>query len=1493
MSDASSGGGYGRPPKPRRVDRTPPGRRDVGVAIGTVVGRAKPPPPPKTWTRPVQPVRVAAPKPRRLTPTIGPNPRQAAQAEARRARQKALEQKVGRARAQVQHQTGTFIGPERPRVDLHDAIPPPVLRPPPRGMSIGNNAGLAARGIRVTPINTVRALQTLFRPGPHGKQHALEYLHEAGVVDPRGTTTHREKAADQRVRRDRVIAQAWALQNLQNHNNANTAVGIREFRSRIGKIPTAEIERRIAVLSQPQNLQKMGFDPSQLGGLIQGTASGLSDLANKVTPDSFAGRAAHDLLMWPTWAVPAAYEAANNPGEFVKGLSQGVIGNVARGDLEGAKEAFNAHPLFSLAEVRGGAALGGRLAAGSARGIAQLTGNAGRVLPTGRAPINLTGLVGSRAVQERSGTKSLALPRARQRLVDAVLTKPGPQVERATGMADARVYRTDLPLGIGRALDEVRKHQVRRHQDYSSSRGINYEQLVREEAARGAANARLPEGRIASALMRVLDVPGRPTTGAAYHGALGKIAAKVAPRLATDPVAGLVSFVGRGVIRRVVTDAEGNVIGRASAKTVREDIDHIITDLRERLDPRNEGAIRSKPEHAEAQGMIDFLTEIRDSRGALEEVHRIAERIAPEFARNDRELGRLGALDAEAAARAPLFPGAMTVLDAAYSDVPYRNERGAIKAEYGERVAQAREVANDASRERVKAENAHRRAQDEFQRAAGMAEQLSHRVSGERGAQRTRAAIRQGDIPVAGGQRLAEAARKVQATAGRVRAAREAERAAHDAVEGIHSLRQDRLAAHFRPASQRAVLHGPSGERFTNEQINAGLKRAGIEPAEIFHVPANPFGGGAYHKQQSLSRRNADTHSTTGKMWQQGEAAYSWDHVVDSLVHGRTLAANIQSLDQAIHDVGTRVKNGSWEQTVKWAKEKGKDSDGNPRWVVVRRMSSKLDADRREVINDLQTPIRTDEKLSETALADRTKPPAKDGPDVAVVVPFEWYQRAEQNIKRGSSVAAFQALSSGFRQTVLPFSTKWLFGNVAEAVIRTLAVTANPLDRGVARKTLDRMIAEDALALHGKNPEVRAKANALLKAQRIKHPVDTRRLRRELYEFAPRARAAEAELTGGLLYGHRGQAVRRTSKEMGAVGKGVAFVGRAPVVNEFAAMTRWIARKSFAINRVLEREAQYVTLGKHVRNEIQEFSGRWQSGIKLYEKGVEEVSRGLLGTPSQVKAAKWMDETLGRYSRFSPNTRWVIQNAMPFLPWYLNAVRWTMITLPGKHPIKTALLTSAERTFEQDWNNKHNDKLLRHGELATYPVAKDGGLVPLTHYTPLSLMGTILGGADPGDIPGLLLPQFQGASNALRGMDPFGSPLVISKKYGGTGEKLEGGDLWKVAANQFLESIIPGLSIGRRLQEHGETPLPTSTFFHPKTKPGTAYGRSALGRVFVPWSKTYLRPPNGNDSSMVHLPPGRRAIIERARAHAAERGPVAISPGRQAIIDRARALAGG
>jgi hypothetical protein len=129
----------------------------------------------------------------------------------------------------------------------------------------------------------------------------------------------------------------------------------------------------------------------------------------------------------------------------------------------------------------------------------------------------------------------------------------------------------------------------------------------------------------------------------------------------------------------------------------------------------------------------------------------------------------------------------------------------------------------------------------------------------------------------------------------------------------------------------------------------------------------------------------------------------------------------------------------------------------------------------------------------------------------------------------------------------------------------------------------------------------------------------------------------------------------------------------------------------FRANRIIEEGAQRAAFGRFAARDMQELTGSWTKAWRLSQDAVDEAARGLVNTPTQ---RRWMDaqyELLGKYQGFSPTMRAATQTLLPFIPWMLNAARFTFWTMPAHNTVKTALLERVNEVSQQDWQDLHKD----------------------------------------------------------------------------------------------------------------------------------------------------------------------------------------------------------
>jgi hypothetical protein len=642
--------------------------------------------------------------------------------------------------------------------------------------------------------------------------------------------------------------------------------------------------------------------------------------------------------------------------------------------------------------------------------------------------------------------------------------------------------------------------------------------------------------------------------------------------------------------------------------------------------------------------------------------------------------------------------------------------------------------------------------------------------------------------------------------------ARQARRAAEARWK---QARRDRVASD--PKKYATGLVDARGNRISTQQI-------------VEHMRAHPdHGGGAgeldlpgfvSHRLDTRGarsffvnwwdkRQTVDSKTRTGEATRTGGHAADFAALAEHLVRGRGVVDAIKSFDGFARQVGIKRADGkhyTWAEAQSAAPDmvEAYGQDMVPVRVAPARYGERTRQgilERQDVASGEQALENLTVRRLDDALAE--PPQGQAGTRNVVLVPARQVERFREHqamvALRGARVG--QAYTRIFRATVLPFSTKWLFGNAAEALIRSVAYGITPVDLAVrGPKFFDAVKRVDDETF--KQLDVRSR--------------------------------------GGLLYGSGDRLNVHTSDKSfeGSVletpAKIIANGVRLPVIRQIGAGLGAYERAVFGLNRAMEsRGFQTAVAGKFARKQIQELTGSWGKAVRLQREALDEVARGMLNTPKQVQLARYTDEVLGKYNRFSPDTRRITQTIAPFLPWFLNAGRFVYHTLPVKHPAKTALLANIEVTLNKEIQQAR--KQVPPGDLESAIRLKDGGLLPLSRYTPFGAFTNLPDGLlDP------FLPQFTTFFNNMQGRAWTGKELRLAG--GGTPDR---GKRLTMAVYALAEGAVPGMAIARRLREKGRTAFDDSTVLSPKTKPGTSYGRSAVERVFNPLAPTYLGAPAG------------------------------------------------
>jgi hypothetical protein len=317
-----------------------------------------------------------------------------------------------------------------------------------------------------------------------------------------------------------------------------------------------------------------------------------------------------------------------------------------------------------------------------------------------------------------------------------------------------------------------------------------------------------------------------------------------------------------------------------------------------------------------------------------------------------------------------------------------------------------------------------------------------------------------------------------------------------------------------------------------------------------------------------------------------------------------------------------------------------------------------------------------------------------------------------------------QASSSLFRKTVLSTSPTWLWGNVAEAGLRSAIAGAGPLSYRHGIRVLKQLEKE--------NPEL---------AQIVAHRV-----------------------AGG---GHFSSAVRQQvfksaeqfhGTKLYPLARAIEKAGKTPGPREIAGAWHQWSSHVFRFNSKMEQKFQTAMFGKALKRD----------GMKA----IEDAVNGMKGTESQVRLGRMVDDMYGQYSKWSPSTRYAIATYTPFLSWWLAAAKFVFHVLPRDHPVTTALLASANVATEK-WRREQKIELnqlgLKAGFLAGTVPGKGGTHTNIARFSPFGAF------TSPSDIATTILPQISAVSAAAKGTDWKGHQYKTGKEgLVGFGNELAG-----------------------------------------------------------------------------------------------------------------------
>lgn len=633
------------------------------------------------------------------------------------------------------------------------------------------------------------------------------------------------------------------------------------------------------------------------------------------------------------------------------------------------------------------------------------------------------------------------------------------------------------------------------------------------------------------------------------------------------------------------------------------------------------------------------------------------------------------------------------------------------------------------------------------------------------------------------------------------------------------------MGARFREAENAAVgrdtlrLRTADGKPLQPQQIEAHARAHGVDPDELAHLPhrMEELGSAAYYRQFRPGQRGGVPKARrTGELYERGGVTHKQQAVIDARVKQESSVERAKQVDKFVKENAV-VRPGGEPFSGRQADEvirQLKEQTGEDYVKVSLAPAALPERVRRGIIEGLD--MEGAESLPQQLLASRKIEEGAGAHNVGII-PARMMRRMEQQLAPANDFVRFlQGINRAFRYAVLP-QPRWLTGNFVEPFfVRLPAVGSGAFLPGLAMD----LRAMQRIKKVGKDPE-----------------------------FKEAMRQIEADHLGGLLFSARGASVKRGAEDLPGIVRRLGGYEHVPAVTHMLQMGGRAFLAPFKVvfegNKFIERGVQNVALGHRARREVQEVTGSWLKAANMGREAAEEVLRGITDGPKANQFLDYANETLGKYSGFSPGMRMATQTVAPFLPWFLNAARFVYWTMPVHHTVATAFLLNVEKAYHQEWEDQHKD--VPPGGLKVAVPRKDGGLVDVARYTPFGLtaplsQGEFKGLADP------LLPQGSGAISALSGNDPFDRPLKVSKDSGDKSGTPTPVQKAQIAGYGLLEGFVPGLAMGRRLREGGGTSLGNSTIFQPRTKPDSSHGMSAANRTFNPFRPTYLRAKKGSSS---------------------------------------------
>lgn len=669
-------------------------------------------------------------------------------------------------------------------------------------------------------------------------------------------------------------------------------------------------------------------------------------------------------------------------------------------------------------------------------------------------------------------------------------------------------------------------------------------------------------------------------------------------------------------------------------------------------------------------------------------------------------------------------------------------------------------------------------------------------------------------------------------------------------------------------AKGEAGGHAPT---ITNAEIAGQLRKQGVDPADISYVSNRPGkgGNGDYYQRDTRDRAGYQAQAYGGRSTAQRIAFSDAEALRDQNVRSNVIRETIQAYDSFMRHAALgpetlkRYKTADYEykasdglMTLDEAKHiqqiaadkfgvhlevvramRGRDLEdfanslekqlGGPEIVGHFRTAKDFTAEGElgklmggtSELGQMKSAVNSlSDRFDLGSSSEKTFKNLDEGTRNVRLVPSEELAVYLKHSEIGAP--GLPIVGAAFRRAVLPLSTKWLAGNFAEAELRKTIAGVVPL-YDVVKGRVDRRFMDSMRAY---DPNLAA-------------------------EF-------EAQAGGGLLFAAQTRAVTRTESGLKAQ-KGEAFGGNATkvVYNTTRTIVNGLTDQIFALNSKYEHSAKRQVRGKAFQRELRDFTGSWVKSVKAEQETIDAILKYWENNPkvAQAKAAqfgRYVDQTLGKYSKFNPELRNFIQGYAPFIAWTLNSIKFMFHLMPVKHPVLTAVVASTHQALDpdiKDWIAGKGPAGAPHGPLRyaldtgadhlpdwvkSITGIHDGALIDFNRLSPVGAFTD----SPAKTLMNNLTPQIASAQAIVRGRNPITGREMQDQNGKPIRDPFT---LAWLAAYSLAEVVVPGLSLGRRLGEGGKSGADNSTVFHTHTR-HNAYDKGLGVKAFFPLPVTYL-----------------------------------------------------